>query len=79
MYANMAMAGARLDPMAAATMISLYRKNNGLSTVEVDPELVRLAETQSQAMANQNKLDRILANQARILANQKKILAKRRG
>jgi uncharacterized protein YkwD len=57
MYANMAMAGARLDPMAAATMISLYRKNNGLSTVEVDPELVRLAETQSQAMANQNKLD----------------------
>jgi uncharacterized protein YkwD len=57
MYANMATAGARLDPMAAATMISLYRKNNGLSTVEVDPELVRLAETQSQAMANQNKLD----------------------
>ena len=43
--------------MAAAAMISLYRKNNGLGTVEVDPELVRLAETQSQAMASQNKLD----------------------
>src|SRR5262245_25115940 len=57
MYANMAMAGARLDPMTAATMISQYRKNNGLGTVEVDPELVRLAETQSQAMASQNKLD----------------------
>ena len=57
MYANMAEPGARLDAQAAATMISLYRKNNGLSTVEVDPELVRLAETQSQAMASQNKLD----------------------
>jgi uncharacterized protein YkwD len=57
MYANMAAAGARLDPVAAAAMISQYRKNNGLGTVEVDPELVRLAETQSQAMASQNKLD----------------------
>jgi uncharacterized protein YkwD len=57
MYANMATPGARLDPIAAAAMISQYRKNNGLGTVEVDPELVRLAETQSQAMASQNKLD----------------------
>ena len=57
MYANMAAPGARLDPVAAAAMISQYRKNNGLGTVEVDPELVRLAETQSQAMASQNKLD----------------------
>ena len=57
MYANMATAGARLDPVAAATMISQYRKNNGLGVVEVDPELVTLAETQSQAMASQNKLD----------------------
>ena len=57
MYANMAAPGARLDPVAAAAMISQYRKNNGLGSVEVDPELVRLAETQSQAMASQNKLD----------------------
>ena len=57
MYANMAAPGARLDPVAAAAMISQYRKNNGLGAVEVDPELVRLAETQSQAMASQNKLD----------------------
>jgi uncharacterized protein YkwD len=57
MYANMAAPGARLDPVAAAAMISQYRRNNGLGTVEVDPELVRLAETQSQAMASQNKLD----------------------
>jgi uncharacterized protein YkwD len=57
MYVNMASAGARLDPMAAATMISQYRQNKGLGTLEVDPDLVKLAEMQSQAMASQNKLD----------------------
>jgi uncharacterized protein YkwD len=57
MYANMAAPGAKLDPVAAATMISQYRRNNGLGAVEVDPELVKLAEVQSQAMASQNKLD----------------------
>jgi uncharacterized protein YkwD len=57
MYASMADAGARLDSQAAATMISLYRQNNGLGTVVVDPELMKLAESQSQAMASQNKLD----------------------
>jgi uncharacterized protein YkwD len=57
MYADMATPGARLDPVAAATMISQYRQNNGLGGVVVDPELVKLAETQSQAMASQNKLD----------------------
>jgi uncharacterized protein YkwD len=57
MYADMAVSGARLDAAAAATMISLYRQNNGLGTVVVDPELMRLAESQSQAMADKNKLD----------------------
>jgi uncharacterized protein YkwD len=57
MYADMSKPGARLDPVAAATMISQYRQNNGLGAVVVDPELVKLAETQSQAMASQNKLD----------------------
>jgi uncharacterized protein YkwD len=57
MYADMAVSGARLDAAAAATMISQYRQNNGLGTVEVDPELTRLAEAQSQAMADKNKLD----------------------
>jgi uncharacterized protein YkwD len=57
MYANMANPGARLDTVAAASMISLYRQNNGLGAVVVDPELVKLAEAQSQAMASQNKLD----------------------
>jgi uncharacterized protein YkwD len=57
MYANMANPGARLDTIAAATMISQYRQNNGLGSVVVDPELVKLAEAQSQVMASQNKLD----------------------
>ena len=56
MYADMAVAGAKLDAAAAATMISQYRQNNGLGMVEVDPELMRLAESQSQAMADKNKL-----------------------
>jgi len=56
MYFNMA-EGARLDAQAAATMISLYRKNNGLGAVVIDPELMAIAEGQSQAMASRNKLD----------------------
>jgi uncharacterized protein YkwD len=57
MYVSMASSGARLDAPAAASMISLYRQNNGLGGVAVDPELMKLAEQQSQAMASQNRLD----------------------
>ena len=57
MYVSMASPGARLDFQAAASMISLYRQNNGLGGVVVDPDLMKLAEQQSQAMASQNKLD----------------------
>jgi uncharacterized protein YkwD len=52
MYLNMANGGAKL-----ASMISLYRQNNGVGAVVVDPELMKLAETQSSAMASRNKLD----------------------
>jgi uncharacterized protein YkwD len=57
MYLSMANGGAKLDPVAAASMISLYRQNNGLGPVEVDPALMALAEDQSTAMAKKNKLD----------------------
>ena len=57
MYLSMANGGAKLDPVAAASMISLYRLNNSLGAVAVDPELMKLAEQQSQAMASRNKLD----------------------
>jgi uncharacterized protein YkwD len=56
MYFDMA-EGAKLDPQAAATMISMYRKNNGLPGVVIDSELMKVAEGQSQAMASRNKLD----------------------
>jgi len=57
MYVNMAEPGAKLDPVAAASMISQYRQNNGLGAVTVDPDLMQLAEAQSGTMASQNKLD----------------------
>ena len=57
MYVNMAAPGAVLDQLAAATMISQYRQNNGLGLVVVDPGLMKLAEEQSQAMASRNKMD----------------------
>jgi uncharacterized protein YkwD len=57
MYLSMANGGARLDSQAAASMITLYRQNNGLGGVAVDSELMKLAEQQSQAMASRNKLD----------------------
>ena len=57
MYLSMANGGATLDPQAAASMISLYRQNNGLGAVVVDPDLMKLADQQSEAMASRNKLD----------------------
>ena len=57
MYLSMANGGATLDPQAAASIISLYRQNNGLGTVVVDSDLMKLAEQQSRAMASRNKLD----------------------
>ena len=61
MYLSMANGGAKLDPIAAAQMISLYRKNNGLGPVTVDPALMVLAESQSTAMAKRNKMDHEVA------------------
>ena len=57
MYLDMAQPGATLDPVAAAILISQYRQNNGLGAVVVDPDLIKLAEQQSQAMAARNKMD----------------------
>jgi uncharacterized protein YkwD len=57
MYLSMANGGAKLDPQAAAIMISQYRQNNGLGSVVIDPGLTKLAEDQSMAMARNNKLD----------------------
>src|SRR5262249_37258448 len=56
-YNSLAQADARVDAAAAAAMISGYRKNNGLGPVTLDPELMKLAETQARAMAARDKLD----------------------
>ena len=55
-YRNLAKGG-ELDPAAAQSMISGYRANNGLGAVVLDPQLTRLAEEQSRAMATRDKLD----------------------
>src|SRR5260370_41940675 len=56
MYISMANGGAKLDPQAAASMISLYRQNNGLGGVAVGSELIKRAESPSQSMASLHKL-----------------------
>jgi uncharacterized protein YkwD len=57
MYRGLAQPGAQLDTAAAASMISGYRRNNGLTPVALDPILTRLAQEQAGAMARHNKMD----------------------
>jgi uncharacterized protein YkwD len=56
-YRSMANATAELDANAAASMVSGYRRNNGLGVVVLDPQLMKAAEVQSQAMARNNKFE----------------------
>jgi uncharacterized protein YkwD len=56
-YRSLASPSAVLDTAAAASMISGYRRNNGLDAVVVDAELTRLAGEQARAMAAKDKLD----------------------
>jgi len=56
-YRSLAESGAQLDAATAASMISGYRSNNGLTAVSVDPELMKLAQAQAEAMASRDKLD----------------------
>src|SRR3974390_1930915 len=54
-YRNLAQPGAELDPAAAASMISGYRGNNGLSAVTLDPELMRLPQAPGGGRAQPRK------------------------
>ena len=56
-YKDLATSDAVLDANAAQSMISGYRGNNALGPVTIDPELMRLANEQAQAMAARDKLD----------------------
>jgi len=56
-YQDLAGPAAALDAGAAQSMISGYRRNNGLGAVTIDPELMRLANEQATAMAARGTLD----------------------
>jgi uncharacterized protein YkwD len=56
-YRSLATHDAELDLSAAQSMISGYRRNNGLGPVTVDPLLTRLAQEQAKIMAERDKLD----------------------
>jgi len=55
-YRNLAQPGAALDAAAAASMLSGYRKNNGLPAVTLDAQLMLLAEQQARAMVARDRL-----------------------
>jgi uncharacterized protein YkwD len=57
-YTSMADEGATLDAGAAASMISGYRRNSGLGSVEVDADLMRIAIDHARTMAAKDKVDR---------------------
>ena len=48
---------AELDAKAAASMISGYRRNNGLGLVTLDDHLMKMAQEQSRAMASKNRFE----------------------
>ncbi len=56
-YQSMASADAELDAKAAASMISGYRRNNGLGLVALDDHLMKMAQEQSRAMASKNRFE----------------------
>ena len=55
-YLSMASREARGDTAAARDLISIYRRNNGLSTVALDPLLLAEAQKQADAMAAANSM-----------------------
>jgi uncharacterized protein YkwD len=56
-YKSMATVDAKVDAKAAASMISGYRRNNGLGIVALDDKLMRAAEEQARAMASKNRFE----------------------
>jgi uncharacterized protein YkwD len=61
LYRSMAAPGASLDAAAARDMISLYRRNNGLGGLTLDPALMEQARAQAQTMAARDKLSHELS------------------
>lgn len=55
-YRSLAGPNLEVDAATAASMISGYRRNNGLDPVRIDPALMQMAQEQARAMATTNKL-----------------------
>lgn len=55
-YEDLGRAGAQVNAPAAASMISDYRRLNGLPAVELDPILLQIAQDQARHMAQIDKL-----------------------
>jgi len=55
-YRQLNAENAKVDPVAARDMISIYRGNKGLTAISVDPQLQKEAEAQAQAMARADKM-----------------------
>jgi uncharacterized protein YkwD len=56
-YRSMATEDAKVDAKAAQSMISGFRRNNGLGIVMLDDKLMKLAEEQARAMASKNRFE----------------------
>ena len=55
-YLNVAAMHAVVNAQAAASLISAFRRENGLGPVTVDAELMRFAQTHARAMATYNQM-----------------------
>jgi uncharacterized protein YkwD len=55
-YDNLARPGVHVNVNAAASLLSDYRRKNGLPAVEIDQRLVEMAEVQANAMAQRNQV-----------------------
>ncbi len=59
-YQSLTSDSASVDPVAARDMISVYRRNNGLPTLTIDPALQAEARAQVDAMARANEVSHTL-------------------
>jgi len=69
-YARLTAADVKVDVNAARDMISLYRANNGLGALVVDPALTRAAQAQADAMARAGQVTHGLTPLGQRLAGQ---------
>ncbi len=60
-YKQLAAYSAKVDEPAARDMISIYRRNNGLSAISIDPQLQKVAAAQVKAMAEADQLSHTVA------------------